>query len=354
MRLPAIRYYVLFLLEGKAMSKKLFDFVIGNPPYQDDRKGDSNTAQPVYHNFMEAACSVADAVELITPARFLFNAGYTPKAWNEKMLNDLHFKVMHYEEDASKVFTNTDIKGGVSITYHDVNKDFEPIGIFTIYDELNGILKKVHSHSKAGNMSEICFVASKFNMENLATDYPEFSKHERRMSSNALQFDFFHDVENPDDTLIYGVHKGRRTGRYIFSKYVDLTDCNISKYKIVIPKADGNGAFGSTLTKPEILKPNSGFTHTFLGIGGFDDLRTTESAMKYIKTKFARTLLSVLKITQDVNADKWKYVPLQDFTASSDIDWSKSIHEIDLQLYKKYGLSAEEIDFIETNVKEMA
>ena len=67
-----------------------------------------------------------------------------------------------------------------------------------------------------------------------------------------------------------------------------------------------------------------------------------------------RTLVSILKTTQDITPDKWKYVPLQDFTPSSDIDWSKSIHEIDLQLYRKYGLSVEEIEFIETHVKEMA
>ncbi len=66
-----------------------------------------------------------------------------------------------------------------------------------------------------------------------------------------------------------------------------------------------------------------------------------------------RALISVLKITQDVNPGKWKYVPLQDFTASSDIDWSQSIAEIDRQLYRKYGLDDDEINFIETHVKEM-
>ncbi len=74
---------------------------------------------------------------------------------------------------------------------------------------------------------------------------------------------------------------------------------------------------------------------------------------KYIKTKFFRALLSVLKITQDIVPSKFKYVPNQDLTANSDIDWSKSIHEIDLQLYQKYELSQEEVDFIETNAKEM-
>lgn len=65
-------------------------------------------------------------------------------------------------------------------------------------------------------------------------------------------------------------------------------------------------------------------------------------------------MLGILKRTQANTPGKWNWVPLQDFTANSDIDWSKSIHEIDLQLYKKYGLNQEEIDFIEKNVKEMA
>ena len=64
-------------------------------------------------------------------------------------------------------------------------------------------------------------------------------------------------------------------------------------------------------------------------------------------------MLSVLKVTQMNNKDVWKYVPLQDFTPASDIDWSKSIPEIDQQLYAKYGLTQEEIDFIESHVKEM-
>ena len=64
-------------------------------------------------------------------------------------------------------------------------------------------------------------------------------------------------------------------------------------------------------------------------------------------------MLGVLKITQDNTAEKWAKVPMQDFTDASDIDWSKSIHEIDLQLYKKYGLTAQEVEFIESKVKEM-
>ena len=157
-----------------------------------------------------------------------------------------------------------------------------------------------------------------------------------------------------DDITIYGIYKGKRAKRYISSRYVDLADSHIGTYKVVIPKADGNGGFGDTLTKPEVLGRQAGFTHTFLGIGTFASEMEAVAALKYIKSKFARCLLSVLKITQDMNADKWRYVPLQDFTDNSDINWNTSIANIDKQLYKKYGLSQEEIDFIETHVKEMA
>ena len=121
-----------------------FDFAIGNPPYQDITTGENDTfAPPVYNKFLDSAYQIADKVEMIHPARFLFNAGSTPKAWNEKMLNDPYFKVMHYEEDASKVFANTDIKGGVAITYHNDLKNFGAIQVFTKYSVLNGILKKI-------------------------------------------------------------------------------------------------------------------------------------------------------------------------------------------------------------------
>ena len=126
--------------EGSTSMK--FDYVIGNPPYQDGESA-STRKPPVYNLFMDATYPLADKVELITPARFLFDAGQTPKAWNDKMLNDSHLKVLHYETDASRIFPNTNIKGGVAITYHDNNKNFGAIKTFTPFATLNAILKKV-------------------------------------------------------------------------------------------------------------------------------------------------------------------------------------------------------------------
>ena len=103
-----------------------------------------------------------------------------------------------------------------------------------------------------------------------------------------------------------------------------------------------------------VEKPGVGATETFLSIGAFNTIDEASNLKKYIKTKFARLMLSILKVTQNGNKPVWKYVPLQDFTPSSDIDWSKSIAEIDEQLFDKYKLSDTERNFIRTKVKEMA
>lgn len=123
-----------------------FDYCIGNPPYQDNTIGDNESyAPPVYDKFIDAAYTIADKVELIHPARFLFNAGSTPKAWNKKMLSNKHFKILHCEQSSKVVFPGTDIKGGVAISYYDTKKDFGEIGTFTVFNELNSIMKKVKS-----------------------------------------------------------------------------------------------------------------------------------------------------------------------------------------------------------------
>ncbi len=110
---------------------------------------------------------------------------------------------------------------------------------------------------------------------------------------------------------------------------------------------------GEVLSTPLIGEPLIGYTQTFIGIGAFETRSEAEAAFKYVKSKFARTMLGILKVTQDNNRDTWVKVPLQDFTVASDIDWTESIPEIDRQLYAKYDLTNEEISFIESNVREM-
>lgn len=334
-----------------------FDYVIGNPPYQESR--DDTKDIPVYHGFMDAAYTVADRVELITPARFLFNAGATPKKWNEKMLLDKHLKVLSYKQKSDEVFAGTDIKGGVAVTFRDARKDYGAMEVFTSHPELNSIRNKI---GNARSISEIMILQLKFDLDKLYRDYPEMRNNigsegrERRFTSNIFErVSLFNDKKVSDDYItVIGLENNKRITKYFPIKYIDNTHKNLSKYKVLIPKSNGSGALGETLSTPIIAEPFVGYTFSFIGIGGFDTRKEADNLMKYIKSKFARTGLGILKITQDNLPEKWRFVPLQDFTSKSDIDWSKSIHEIDLQLYKKYGLDANEIKFIETHVKEMA
>ena len=355
----SISYQTLREKGSKAMK---FDFIIGNPPYQDETLGDNKGfAPPIYHLFMDETNKVADHVELIHPARFLFNAGSTPKAWNEKMLKDPHFKVLYYEGDASKLFPNTEIKGGVAITYHDAGKDFGAIELFTPYPELNAIKQKAAPRSDGTSFMSIMYIQNKFDLERLYLDHPEYRSvmgsdgKDKRFRNNI--FDkipaFTETQQNSTDIATIGVIKNKRVWRYISRSFVDVEHENLAKWKVLVARVNGSGALGEVLSTPIIIGPNQAYTQTFIGIGAFDTKNNAENCFKYVKSKFCRALLGVLKITQDNNREAWRMIPLQDFTPASDIDWSKSIPEIDQQLYAKYGLDAEEIDFIETHVKPM-
>ena len=341
-----------------------FDFIIGNPPYQDETKGDNETyAPPTYHRFLDSAYTLSDRVEMIHPARFLFNAGSTPKAWNEKMLTDPHLKVEFYEPDASKVFPGTDIKGGVAITYRDATRDFGAIGTFTPFEELNTIKQKVCG-TDFRSLSEIVFSRTSYRLtEVLHQEHPEaadqLSKgHLYDMSTNIFEllpqvFSEKKPEDGKDYIQIYGREKGERVFRWIRKDYVNEPK-NLNHWKVVLPKSNGSGALGEVLTTPLIGEPLIGSTETFISIGCFETQAEAEACLKYLKTKFARAMLGILKVTQDNPPDRWAYVPLQDFTAESGIDWGKSVAEIDRQLYQKYGLSEEEVAFIESKVEEMA
>ena len=341
-----------------------FDFVIGNPPYQDETLGDNKGyAPPVYHLFLESAYEIGEVVEMIHPARFLFNAGSTPKQWNERMLQDPHLKVLYFEQDSSKVFSNTDIKGGVAITYHDKSENIGAIGIFTAYKELNDILKKVNGQDTFLSFSRIVITRTAYRLMNkMHEDYPDAIKqlsngHAYDMSTNIFERlpQIFFD-EKPNDgeeyIQILGRANNERVYKYVRKDYIN-TVSNLDKYKIFLPKANGIGVLGEVLSAPILCGPGVGSTETFLSIGAFGEIGEAEAALKYVKTKFARALLGVLKTTQDITPEKWKCVPLQDFSESSDIDWNTSIANIDRQLYSKYRLSEEEINFIESKVKEM-
>ena len=139
-------------------SEMKFDVMIGNPPYQDESVGEGMHKPPIYHFFVDAAHKIGKKVLLITPARFLFNAGATGKKWNEKILNDKHTRVLFYEKISKKVFNNTDIKGGVTITYRDEDKLGDPIVHYIPFKELKSIDNKIWNEKTTFlPLSEIVF-----------------------------------------------------------------------------------------------------------------------------------------------------------------------------------------------------
>ena len=343
--------------------KKFFDFCCGNPPYQMENEN-NRRKPPIYNIFMDEAFKVANTVELITPARFLFNAGQTPKAWNEKMLNDEHYKVLHYNPDASKYFPNTEIKGGVAITLRDASKTYGALKVFTAYDELNDIVKKVFSVNSSGEFLD-SIISSRGNYRTTTCffeDYPFASSRLGKGTGNMISSNFFEKIPEvytetrPDDGEEYikflARVKNKRVMCFLNRKYVQENDF-ISVYNVAFPKSSGNGIFGEVLTSTEVLAPNEGATDTFISIGYLKTKQEANNLQKYICTKFFRALLGVKKVTHNNSKSVWNMIPLQDFSTSSDINWENTIHEIDLQLYHKYGLSAEEVAFIEANVKEM-
>jgi type II restriction-modification system restriction subunit len=348
------------VMKGKAypMDKKFYA-VIGNPPYQEKLEGNQRNP-PIYNLFMDEAYKISSKVELITPARFLSDAGQTPKEWNRKMLQDPHLKVMEFEPDASTVFSGVEIKGGVVVTYRDEESNFGAIETFVPYEPLRSALFKVQATS-ADTLSGMVTGAVPYKFTDKARkDHPEYVELMGKscdLRTNALDnlYDKLFFRNKRDDleyAAIYGLFKKKRECLWIERQYIDVPE-NFSGYKVLLSKANGAGTYGEKLSSFEIAAKGVGHTQSFISIGNFETEAEAKNLVKYLESKFARSLLGILKVTQDISPRVWSLVPVQDFTDDSDIAWWKSINEIDKQLYAKYGFTNEEIDFIESHVKEM-
>lgn len=340
------------------------DIIVGNPPYQDDAVGEQKTYNgPIYNHYLDCAYAISDVVEMIHPARFLSNAGSTPKAWNKKMLEDKHLGICGFWNKSVRLFDDTDIKGGIAVSLRDKKVEKGPIGLFTPYPELNAIVQSVCKDKKFKSMSDIVVSRTAYRFTDLMhKEHPEAMSqlsngHPYDVSTNIFERlpQVFFD-EKPNDGNEYIRILGRidnaRIMKYVRRDYIREVE-NLDGYKVFMAKANGTGAYGETLTPPIVGEPAVGNTESFISIGNFCTDSEASALMKYISTKFVRALLGTLKTTQDITPEKWKFVPQQDFSEASDIDWSLSVEEIDALLYKKYNLSDEEIRFINEKVQAM-
>lgn len=336
--------------------------MVGNPPYQENND-DRNRDDAIYPYFYDLAEKIGIKYCLITPARFLFGVGATNENWNQKMLKDKSIKVGYFNQTSSEVFKNTDIKGGVVALYRDSSADFGAIEIFTAHEKLNSILNKVvESGALKNSFGELMHVQTKYNLNALYNNNPKFKERlgsngkEKRLVSSTFDTlaELYSDKKLKENQVqVFGRHNNNRVFKWIDKEYLEVNG-NFERYKVFVPAANGSGAIGEVLSTPIIGMPNIGHTQTFISIGSFTTKNEAESLLKYLKGKFSRAMLGIKKITQNNKTkETWSTTPVQDFTSNSDIDWSKSVPEIDQQLYKKYGLDQSEIDFIESKVKAM-
>lgn len=166
------------------------------------------------------------------------------------------------------------------------------------------------------------------------------------------QFDVTDTPSQTHNTSLFIIENLKRKVIYISKSDIKKNASDIDKHKVFIPEVGGSGNDSKILGTPEYAAPNSVCSQSYL-YASFESELEARNFINYIRTKFLRVLVSAIKITQHATSRVYRYVPMQDFTENSDINWSKSVAEIDQQLYAKYKLSDKEIAFIESMIKPM-
>ena len=341
-----------------------FDAVVGNPPYQ-EMNDNNKMSRSVYPDFVRISKRVGKKSSLVIPARWTSGESGPYKETKDfiaEMINGDHLKKFILYPNSLDLFRNVDIKGGICFYLFDNDYSKDEID-YTLIE--NGIYKQ----------SMMSFREA----ENIIIRFPELVsilKKSRNASSDSLKtlvssrnpFDFVSDLFEKnnegvsriseekiceDDYAVYGLLKLKRVIRYIPNAELKKNVQGAQLYKVFLPRANGSGVFGEVFSTPIIGTPMTVCTDTFLQVGQYDNMTEAENLLKYIKSKYFRTMVGIKKTAVFNYKDCFEFVPVQDFTSHSDIDWSKSLAEIDKQLYAKYDLNEEEIDFIETRVKTM-
>jgi len=331
-----------------------FDVIVGNPPYQLSDGGAGASAKPLYHKFIQQAKKLNPTyLSMIIPARW-FAGGRGVDEFRDEMLNDKRLKIIHDFPNASDCFPGIEIKGGVCyFLWHKDNKDLCTIhthkgdeivssakrellekgaDTFIRFNEAVPILRKVQSF-KEKSFADLISANDPFGFDvreegSFKRVQPKFKKEPFKES-----VDFYYSG-------------WQRTGLgYIDRKYIKKNFDWINKHKIYITKAYGAGESfpHQILNMPIIGKPNSCCSETYIVIGPFVNPKTSENVLSYIKTKFFRFLVSLKKITQEARRGVYEFVPMQDFSEP----WT------DEKLYKKYGLTNDEIAFIDSMIRPM-
>lgn len=329
-----------------------FDVIVGNPPYQrNDGGGMGSSAPAIYNYFVDAARALSPKyICVIIPSRW-FTGGRGLDEFRDSMLNDKHIRILHDYPDASECFPGVEIKGGVSyflrnsddeglcniVTHNgnNINIVERPMreqnsGIFIRDSEVIDILRKVQNLDEQ-SFSDIISANDPFGY-----DIRENNSY-RRVKPDFVLTPF-------NDSIKFYYNGWRKYGvGYIKRETVRRNIDWIDSYKVLIPKAWGIGDPKVDWITPFIVEPGSCCTETYLVIGPYKSKQVAEHVVSYMQTKLFHLLVSIVKITQNAMQKAYSIVPMQDFSKS----WT------DAELYKKYGLTSDEIAFIESTIKPM-
>ena len=343
--------------QGNKKNKNIMKFgaVVGNPPYQVmDGGGTGSSATPVYNKFVELAQTLSPKyVSMIIPAKW-YTGGKGLDEFRASMLNDKQLSYLYDIEDSRECFPTVDIAGGICYFLWQKGNKSKCNVVNIIKGNRTRSLRYLNEHDTFIRNQNVLDIINKVKAQTPIGFLCQKVYSRKPFGIRSFQHGF--PAKPGRDIALFGSDGIS----YLEEKDVPQNKHLIPKWKVIMSKASAEHA-GQTdvngrkrvVSRLEVLPPNTICTESYLLLDVFDDELEAENMKKYIRTQFVRFLLASILITQNIVRDKFAFVPIQNYKGDSDIDWSASISAIDRQLYRKYGLSADEVAFIEKMIKPM-
>lgn len=320
-----------------------FDVIIGNPPYQlNDGGGRDSAAIPLYDKFVQKAKQLAPHfLIMIIPARW-YTGGRGLDDFRDNMISDTRMKVIHDYPETDDCFPGLNIRGGVCYflwdsLYH---------GDCTIINHIKGKMIEMKRPLKEANIPLLIRYNQSISIMKKVLKFKEVSLGKYVSTSKPFgmrsNFSDFASIQTEMHSVkLYRFGENGYVARKIIVKNENLID----RYKVLVSKASPGGDEypHSIVSQPIVSEPNSVCTETYLVIKDVDSRTEAENLVSYIKTRFFRFMMSLVKNTQNISKASYTFVPLQDFSHP----WT------DEMLYRKYKLSSDEIAFIESMIRPM-